>query len=47
MSATVPEGGSVGPDEAHLGIVARRELDRARERRGSSAAYFTLPDSLD
>jgi acyl-CoA dehydrogenase len=33
-----------GPDEVHLRVVARRELGRAREERGSTAPYFTLPD---
>jgi acyl-CoA dehydrogenase len=33
-----------GPDEVHLRVVARRELKKAREARGSTAAYFTLPD---
>jgi acyl-CoA dehydrogenase len=35
-----------GPDEVHLRSVARHELARARENRGSSAAYFTLPEQL-
>jgi acyl-CoA dehydrogenase len=35
-----------GPDEVHLRTVARRELDGARETRGATAAYFTLPEQL-
>jgi acyl-CoA dehydrogenase len=35
-----------GPDEVHLRTVARQELARARERQGSSAAYFTTPEQL-
>ncbi|MBI5277223.1 MAG: acyl-CoA dehydrogenase family protein [Burkholderiales bacterium] len=35
-----------GPDEVHLRTVARYELERARARRGSTAAYFTTPDQL-
>jgi acyl-CoA dehydrogenase len=35
-----------GPDEVHLRSVARHELDQARECRGASAAYFTLPEQL-
>ena len=35
-----------GPDEVHLRTVARQELARARERRGSSSAYFTTPEQL-
>ena len=35
-----------GPDEVHLRTVARAELRRARETRGSTAAYFTLPTDL-
>lgn len=33
-----------GPDETHLQVVARAEIDKARENPGASAAYFTLPD---
>ena len=32
-----------GPDEVHLGVVARSELARARERRGMSADYLVAP----
>ncbi|MDN3518010.1 acyl-CoA dehydrogenase family protein [Aquisalimonas lutea] len=32
-----------GPDEVHLRSVARSELRRARETRGATARYFTLP----
>ncbi|HSN33758.1 MAG TPA: acyl-CoA dehydrogenase family protein [Ideonella sp.] len=32
-----------GPDEVHLRSVARAELQRARARRGASAAYFVPP----
>ncbi|MCH8506016.1 MAG: acyl-CoA dehydrogenase family protein [Ectothiorhodospiraceae bacterium] len=35
-----------GPDEVHLGVVAREELRRARETRGQTAPYYTLPDTL-
>jgi acyl-CoA dehydrogenase len=35
-----------GPDEVHLRTVARQELKQARERMGSSAAYFTTPEQL-
>lgn len=35
-----------GPDEVHLRSVARHELAHARENRGASAAYFTLPEQL-
>ncbi len=35
-----------GPDEVHLRTVARHELARARERLGTSAAYFTTPEQL-
>jgi acyl-CoA dehydrogenase len=35
-----------GPDEVHLRTVARHELDLTREVRGSTAAYFTLPEQL-
>jgi acyl-CoA dehydrogenase len=34
-----------GPDEVHLRTVARQELDHARENRGATAAYFTLPET--
>jgi acyl-CoA dehydrogenase len=33
-----------GPDEVHLRTVARAELDKARENRGASLDYFTMPD---
>lgn len=32
-----------GPDEVHLRLVARSEFAKAREERGSTAAYFPLP----
>ncbi len=35
-----------GPDEVHLGSVARHELARARARGGASAAGFTTPEQL-
>lgn len=35
-----------GPDEVHLRTVARHELTQAREHRGASSAYFTLPEQL-
>ena len=35
-----------GPDEVHLRTVARQELARAKERGGSSSAYFTTPEQL-
>ena len=35
-----------GPDEVHLRSVARHELELAREHRGATAAYFTLPGQL-
>ena len=35
-----------GPDEVHLRTVARHELDQARQCRGATSAYFTLPDQL-
>jgi acyl-CoA dehydrogenase len=35
-----------GPDEVHLRSVARHELERARERMGSSSAYFTTPEQM-
>ena len=35
-----------GPDEVHLRTVARHELEQARENRGQTAAYFTLPEQL-
>lgn len=31
-----------GPDEVHLRTIARAELQKARDSRGSTAAYFTL-----
>jgi acyl-CoA dehydrogenase len=31
-----------GPDEVHLRTVARDELDKARARRGSTAAYYLI-----
>jgi acyl-CoA dehydrogenase len=36
-----------GPDEVHLRTVARHELALAKERMGSTAAYFTTPEQLD
>lgn len=35
-----------GPDEVHLRTVARQEFERARERAGANAAYFTTPEQL-
>lgn len=35
-----------GPDEVHLRTVARQEFERARERAGATAAYFTTPEQL-
>ena len=35
-----------GPDEVHLRTVARAEFERAKERGGSSAVYFTTPEQL-
>jgi acyl-CoA dehydrogenase len=35
-----------GPDEVHLRTVARQELALAKERGGSSAAYFTTAEQL-
>ncbi len=35
-----------GPDEVHLRSVARHELAQAKENRGATAAYFTLPEQL-
>jgi len=35
-----------GPDEVHLRSVARAELAQAKENRGATAAYFTLPEQL-
>ncbi len=32
-----------GPDEVHLGVVAKRELARTRERLGELTPYFNLP----
>jgi hypothetical protein len=32
-----------GPDEVHLGVVARRELAHARGRRGVTADYLVPP----
>jgi acyl-CoA dehydrogenase len=32
-----------GPDEVHLGVVARRELAQARGRRGVTADYLVPP----
>ena len=35
-----------GPDEVHLRSVARHELAQARDKRGATSAYFTLPEQL-
>ena len=35
-----------GPDEVHLRSVARHELAHAKEHRGATAAYFTLPEQM-
>ncbi len=32
-----------GPDEVHLRTVARNELDKARDNRGATAAYYLTP----
>ncbi len=31
-----------GPDEVHLRTVARAEIEKAKEHRGSTAAYYNL-----
>jgi acyl-CoA dehydrogenase len=31
-----------GPDEVHLRVLARKELDKARANRGGTAAYYLL-----
>ena len=33
-----------GPDEVHLRVVAKNEIDKAKENRGATAAYFTLSE---
>ena len=35
-----------GPDEVHLRSVARHELQQTRQNRGSTSAYFTLPEQI-
>lgn len=35
-----------GPDEVHLRSVARHEFDKARERMGETAVYFTTPEQM-
>lgn len=35
-----------GPDETHLRVVARDEFRKARETRGASSDYFTLPPEI-
>ena len=35
-----------GPDEVHIRSVARREIKRAGENLGASAAYLTPPEDL-
>ena len=35
-----------GPDEVHMRTLARHELDKARERMGQSASYFTTPEQM-
>ncbi|RFA29957.1 acyl-CoA dehydrogenase [Alkalilimnicola ehrlichii] len=35
-----------GPDEVHLRTVAREEMKKAREQRGETMPYFTLPENL-
>ena len=35
-----------GPDEVHMRTLARHELDKARERMGQSARYFTTPQQM-
>ncbi|MGQ9427261.1 acyl-CoA dehydrogenase family protein [Gilvimarinus sp. F26214L] len=34
-----------GPDESHLRVVARDEFRKAKDSRGSTSSYFTLPDN--
>lgn len=36
-----------GPDEVHLNVVAKEELRKAKETLGTSADYFTLPETID
>jgi acyl-CoA dehydrogenase len=33
-----------GPDEVHLRVVAKNEIEKAKENRGATAAYFTLSE---
>jgi acyl-CoA dehydrogenase len=33
-----------GPDEVHLRVVAKQEIEKAKENRGATAAYFTLSE---
>ena len=35
-----------GPDEVHLRTVARHELQKARQRMGQTAVYFTTPEQM-
>lgn len=35
-----------GPDEVHLRSVARHELEHTKQCRGSTSAYFTLPEQI-
>ena len=35
-----------GPDEVHRRTIARTDLARARDRAGSSSAWFTTPEQL-
>jgi hypothetical protein len=32
-----------GPDEVHLGVVAKAELARIQQATGSNTAYYTQP----
>lgn len=36
-----------GPDEVHLRVVSHNELAKAKANRGSTAAYFTLPEPYE
>ncbi|KUR73909.1 acyl-CoA dehydrogenase [Novosphingobium sp. Fuku2-ISO-50] len=35
-----------GPDEVHLRLIAKNEIDRVKSTLGSTSRYYTLPDSL-
>jgi acyl-CoA dehydrogenase len=34
-----------GPDEVHLGVVAKAELARIKANAGNTALYYTLPQA--